>query len=368
MNEREAYIALNMMEDVGPVTVRSLVSVLGSPQAIFQTDKKNILNVQGIRRNIAGKIIGQRDTITLSAELKRVKKLGVHVITPADEEYPKALLQIHDPPLALYVLGKLEPEDKHSIGVVGSRRATHYGRESAERLSYQLAQAGFVIISGLARGIDTAAHQGALKGKGRTVAVLGGALDCMYPSENRALAVEISEHGAVLSEFPLGKKPDKTTFPMRNRIISGLSMGVLVVEAGKESGALITANQALEQGRSVFAVPGRIDFPASRGTHQLIKDGARLVESVEDILQEFEYLIAPGMKTTQGAASAETLPALSSDEENVVRILEDGETDVDMMIRSTGINAATMSSLLLSLEMKRIVRMLPGRVVELIRR
>jgi len=368
LNERESYIALNMMADVGPVSVRLLMAALGSAQAIFKTSKKDILNVQGIRRNIAETIIAQRGGIEVDAEIGRAKKIGVQLITPVDQDYPKALLQIYDPPLALYMLGKLDAGDKHSIGVVGSRRATHYGRESAEMLSYQLVKAGFVVISGLARGIDTAAHRGALKGGGRTIAVLGGALDCIYPFENRGLAKEISEHGAVLSEFPLGRQPDKTTFPMRNRIISGLSMGVVVIEAGKASGALITANQALDQGRSVFAVPGRIDSPASRGTHQLIKNGARLVESVDDILQEFEYLIAPEMTKKGAVEHADILPSLSTQEENVVRLLEDGEMDVDNIIRTTGIKAAAMSSLLLGLEMKRIVRMLPGRVVEIIRR
>lgn len=376
MDEREAYVALNMMEDVGPVTVRSLVSALGSAQAIFQIDKQELFNVQGPGRGIVEKIVARRGEIRVDQELKRTEKLGAHVITPVDDAYPGPLLHIHDPPLALYVLGELEPGDKRSVAVVGSRHATYYGRESAERLSYQLALAGFVVISGLARGIDTAAHRGALKGKGRTIAVLGGALDCFYPPENTALAKEIAEHGAVLSEFPMGREPDKTTFPMRNRIISGLCMGVLVVEAGSTSGALITANQALDQGRSVFAVPGRIDSPSSRGTHQLIRDGARLVESVEDILNEFEYLIPPeSVKTssqlTVDPGSAETratYPRLLPEEESVVQALEDGEMDVDTLIRLTGLKAATMSSLILGLEMKRMVRMLPGRLVELIRR
>ncbi len=368
MDEREAYMALNIMKDIGPVSVRSLISALGSPQAIFEVGKKDLLSVNGIRHGLVEKIMAQRDHIRVDQELKRARKMGAHIVTPVDEEYPKMLLEIHDPPLSIYLLGNLEPADKHSIGVVGSRSATYYGRESAESLSYQLARAGFGVVSGLARGIDTAAHRGALKGKGRTFAVLGGALDRLYPSENIGLAREIAEQGAVLSEFPFGRVPDKTTFPMRNRIISGLSMGVLVVEAGLRSGALITANQALDQGRSVFAVPGRIDSQTSRGTHQLISNGARLVESVDDIIQEFEYLIPPEKKTKESMFDTETRPKLSSEEESVIRALEAGELDVDTLIRSLGIKAAVMSSLLIGLEMRHMVRMLPGRIVELIRR
>ncbi len=367
MNEREAYIALNMMEDVGPVTVKSAVSALGSAQAIFDATEQDILRILGNNRGTARRILEQRAGIRVDKELKRTEKLGARILTPSDKEYPEPLSHIHDTPLALYILGKLEPCDKRSIAVVGSRRATHYGRESAERLSYQLAQAGFTVTSGLARGIDTAAHRGALKGKGRTIAVLGGALDAIYPPENEGLAREISGSGAVLTEFPLGRQPDKTTFPMRNRIISGLSMGVLVVEAGLKSGALITVNQALDQGRSVFAVPGRIDSPASAGTHQALKDGARLVESVDDILGEFEYLLPPQPSRKNNAPPDSGRASCSPDEITILTALDDGETDVDTLIRLTGLKASTMSSVLLGLEMKRLARLLPGRVVEAVR-
>ncbi len=364
MNEREAYIALNMMEDVGPVTVRAAVSALGSASAIFDAPEQEIFRALGGSKGTAGRIVEQRRTIRVDKELKKAEKIGARIIAQNDKEYPDPLSHIHDPPLALYVLGRIEPRDKRSIAVVGSRRATHYGRESAERLSFQLAQAGFTVASGLARGIDSAAHRGALKGKGRTLAVLGGALDALYPPENEGLAKEIAENGAVLSEFPLGRQPDKTTFPMRNRIISGLSMGVLVVEAGLKSGALITVNQALDQGRTVFAVPGRIDSPASAGSHQILKEGARLVESVDDVLAEFEYLFPPRPATRKTDAVVRERPDCSPDELSVLAALEDGETDVDSLIRTTGLKASTMSSVLLGLEMKRLARMLPGRMVE----
>ena len=204
-------------------------------------------------------------------EQEKAARLGARLVTPVDAEYPKRLLQIYDPPLALYVQGEIQSRDERGVAIVGSRRTTHYGREVAERLAMQLAQDGVTVLSGLARGIDTAAHSGALKGKGRTLAVLGGGLDCLFPPENAELAAAIARQGAVVTEYPIGREPDKTTFPVRNRIVSGISMGVVVVEADVTSGAMITARQALEQGRTVFAVPGRVDSFGSRGPHQLIK-------------------------------------------------------------------------------------------------
>ncbi len=363
MDARTAYIALNMMEGIGPVSVRALVAVLGSPQAIFQAGNGDLLKVEGIGPSLVEKILSQRKILKPDEELTRASKKGYAIVTPADGDYPKPLLTIHDPPLALYVWGTLLPDDKRAIAVVGSRHTTLYGRETAEKFGFHLAKTGFVVVSGLARGIDTAAHRGALQGGGRTLAVLGGALDCLYPEENAELAAGIACQGAVLSEFPLGRQPDKTTFPMRNRIVSGLCMGVLVVEAGPTSGALITAGQALDQGRSVFAVPGRIDSPVSRGSHQLIKQGARLVESVDDILEEYEFLIPPA-----GAGASASFPPLNPDEEKIVRALAEEELDMDSLTRITGVPAAALSVLILGLEMKRIVRMLPGRRVALIRR
>lgn len=367
LDERTSYVALNMMTDIGPVSVRSLITALGSPQAIFQAAKDDLLQGDGIGPALADNIIAQRDRIQPGKEIERAEKLGAQILTPADDTYPKPLLQIHDPPLALYMFGTLEPGDKRAIGIVGSRHTTLYGRECAEKLSYQLVKSGFMVVSGLARGIDTAAHRGALKGGGRTFTVLGGALDCLYPPENAELAREIARHGAVLSEFPLGRQPDKTTFPMRNRIISGLSMGILVVEAGLGSGALITVDQALDQGRAVFAVPGRIDSPSSKGTHQLIRNGARLVENVDDILDEFEFLIPPGQHHRDIEASADSRPPLLPEEERIVHALEDGEQDLDTLTRATGLTPARVSALLIGLEMKRVVRMQPGQIVELIR-
>ncbi|MEI6970773.1 MAG: DNA-processing protein DprA [bacterium] len=366
MTDREAYIGLNMIQGIGPVTVASLVSALGSPKAILAAGKSELEAVRGIGPGMAAKIVDQRAGIDPSEELGKAAALGIAILTRDDAEYPRRLCEIHDPPLALYVRGKLIGTEP-CIAVVGTRHATHYGRDCAERLSYQLVQAGFTVASGLALGVDTAAHKGALKAGGRTVAVIGCGLDTMYPPENKALAAEIAASGAVVSEFPLGRQPDRTTFAIRNRVVSGMSMGVLVIEAGKTSGALITSRQALEQGRTVFAVPGRIDSPTSRGTHDLLKNGARLVEDVQDILDEFEFLIHPRSMAQGVAKPAGPAPKLSSEESRLVELLKSGAMDVDSLIREAGIEPAVVCSLLIGLEMKKVARMLPGRQVELVR-
>jgi DNA processing protein len=346
------------------VTVKALTAHLGSPAAIFTADDDALRGAPGAAREVVKKLVAQRGAVDPEREEARARKLGARIVTPADADYPAPLRALYDPPLALYVQGTLEARDRHAVALVGSRRATHYGREAAQRLAYLLAQNGLTVVSGLARGIDTAAHQGALKGGGRTLAVLGGALDCFFPPENKALGAEIAGHGAVLSEFALGREPDKTTFPIRNRIVSGLALGVVVVEADLTSGAMITAQQALEQGRAVFAVPGRIDSAMSRGTHSLIKSGARLVEGVEDVLQEFETLL-PRRAGTPATDSAPPRPRLTPDEQRLVDAIEaDEPQDLDTVIRRSGLGAAAVNALLLTLEMKRAIRLRPGRLVE----
>ncbi|MCF7849764.1 MAG: DNA-processing protein DprA, partial [Kiritimatiellales bacterium] len=260
----------------------------------------------------------------------------------------------------------LEPKDKRSIAIVGSRATSHYGLTVADRLAYQLTQTGFTVVSGLARGTDTAAHRGALKGGGRTIAVLGGSLDNLYPPENEALAKDIAKNGAVISEYPMGRQADRMTFPYRNRIVSGLSMGVIVVESGVKGGSMHTADAAMEQGRTVFAVPGRIDLPGAHGPHRLIKNGAKLVESLDDILEEYEFLIPPSeLDAPAPATAARPDVPLSEEESKIVEALWQESLDVDSLARKTGLKSHQLSSLLLGLEMKRVVRMLPGRMVEL---
>jgi DNA processing protein len=361
MTDREALIALNMMQGVGPVTVRELVKGLGSAAAIWTASARELLAIPGAGSNIVGKIVDQRSRTDPVQEIEAARQAGIQIVVEGDPDYPEGLKTLHDPPLALYVRGALKPQDRHSVALVGSRKATHYGRLVAERLGFDLAQSGFCVVSGLARGIDTAAHQGALKAQGRTVAVLGGALDCLYPPENKPLADQMAEAGAVLSEFPMGREPDRTTFPMRNRIVSGMSLGVVVIEANLTSGAMITANQALDQGKPVFAVPGRIDSDASRGCHALIRSGAQLVESVEDILVEFEQLL-PRKQGVNSRGGPGVSPRLSEEEQRVLDAFDErGEADPDELVRQVGLGAAQVSSILLMLEMKRLVRQAPGR-------
>jgi len=360
---REAYIALNMMQGVGPVSVRALAAAVGSPEAVLAAGYDELCAVRGVGAEIVKQIVRQRDRLDVAQEVRRAAAAGARLVTPVDAEYPKRLQQIYDPPLALYVQGSLLPGDAQCVAVVGSRRTSHYGVETAERLSAELARSGMTVISGLARGIDTAAHKGTLKAGGRTVAVLGGGLDCLFPPENAELAAQIAGQGAVITEYPFGRQPDKTTFPVRNRIVSGMSLGVIVVECDATSGAMITARQAMEQGRTVFAVPGRIDSSGSRGPHQLLRDGARLVEGVEDVLQEFEQLIPRPVKGHEPVVAA---PRLTVDEAALVQLMKDGdEMEIDRLIQESGRTAAAVSVLLLGLEMKRVVKMLPGQRVAL---
>lgn len=356
MISRDAFIALNMIDGVGPVRVRALLDRFATPEAILDASRHDLMEVNGVGEEVARNITGWREAIDLEAELSRIEKAGIRVVTRDDVDFPFHLREIYDPPLVLYVRGTLSDRDKMSIGIVGSRRTTLYGQEMSRKLSFQLARLGVTIVSGLARGIDTAAHTGAIQAKGRTVAVIGCGIDQMYPPENAKLAGEIVEKGgAVVSEFPFGVAPDRQNFPMRNRIISGWSMGVVVVEANLKSGALITAKQAYEQGREVFAVPGRADSILSRGTNRLIKDGAKLTEDIEDILGEFEYLFP---KETPDAA---VTIALSDAERQVMTAIGEEEVLTDEIIRVTGLTSASVSATLLGLEMKRIVKQLPGR-------
>jgi DNA processing protein len=367
MTSREAYIALNMIDGVGPVRLRALRDQFGTPEAILSAPKQELMRVDGVGEDVARNIAGWREQIDLDAELQRIEKGNVRVVTCDDPEYPKNLREIYDPPLVLYVKGTLKEGEALAIGVVGSRRTTLYGQDMARKLAFQLARLGVTVVSGLARGIDTAVHNGALQAKGRTVAVIGCGIDVVYPAENKKLADEIAEKGgAVVTEFPFGVKPDKQNFPMRNRIISGWSMGVVVVEANVKSGALITAGQAAEQGRQVFAVPGRADSILSRGTNKLIKDGAKLTEDVEDILSEFEYLLPKQSVETAAtdAAGRGAKPVLkfSEIEEKVIAQMSREETGIDDIIRSSGLTSAAVSATLLGLEMKRVVRQLPGKL------
>ncbi len=276
-----------MVGEIGSIRLGKLLKYFGQPENILKAPVEKLMAVSGIGREIASKICSLKKE-DLDKELALAKKLALRIMTYEDEGYPENLKNIYDPPIVLYVKGELKAEDKFSLGIVGSRRASYYGLNSAEKFAYELSEKGFTIVSGMARGIDTYAHKGALKANGRTIAIMGSGFSHIYPPENKKLAEKIAECGAVISEFPCDAKPLPQNFPQRNRVISGLSLGLLVVEAARNSGALITADFALEQGREVFALPGKVDSNTSFGTNGLIKQGAKLVSGVDDIVEEFD--------------------------------------------------------------------------------
>jgi DNA processing protein len=360
MNATEACIALNMLPTVGPVRLRKLLEVFKEPQEILAAKRNELQKVEGIGSEVADQISNWESIVDLGAELDRIREFRATVITQESPSYPSALREIHAPPIVLYVWGELKERDHHAIGIIGARRTTHYGVESAKKLAYQLAYAGLTVISGLARGIDTAAHQGALAAKGRTIAVIGSGLARLYPPENAALAEKIrAGNGAIVSEFSMEIEPDRQTFPIRNRIISGWSHGILVVEAGLNSGALITASQALEQGRSVYAVPGHINAPSAMGSNRLIQQGAKLVMDASDILDDLQILLPEAKPSAE--AAARPLPPLSEEERRIYDAIEATETSIDDITEKTRLPSATVSSTLLQLELKRLVKQLPGK-------
>ena len=360
MNSTEACVALNMLPTVGPVRLRKLLEVFQKPERVLAAKRSELRTVEGVGNEVAEQISNWESTIDLTAELQRVQEFGATVLTQESPRYPRSLREIHAPPIVLYVWGEIQERDRHAIAVIGSRKTTHYGGECAKKLSYQIAYAGLTVVSGLARGIDTAAHQGALAAKGRTIAVIGSGLSRLYPPENLALAEKISEgNGAIVSEFSMEVEPDRQTFPMRNRIISGWSHGILVVEAGLNSGALITASQAVEQGRSVYAVPGHINAPSAMGSNRLIQQGAKLVMSANDILDDLQVLL-PDTKPSPEAA-VRPLPPLSEEERRIYDAINSSETPIDQIAAKCDLPSGTVSSTLLRLELKRLVKQLPGK-------
>lgn len=349
------WIALRLVRGVGNVTFRELLAHFGSPQTILNASFSE-LTAAGIHPEVARAISTFDQWRVVEMELQKLTKAGVRLVTRTDADYPENLTHLHDPPPFLYVRGSLAPEDRLAIAIVGSRFASAYGRGVARDLARGLTEKGITVVSGLARGIDAEAHRATIEAKGRTLAVLGSGLDIIYPSEHRSLAAEISEHGALLSEFPLGSKPDAVHFPYRNRVISGLTVGTVVVEAAENSGSLITARFALEQNREVFAVPGAITSMRSRGPHKLIKDGAKLVENIEDILQE----IAPALVAATPTPATQTAFSLEPHEALLVEIFAGDPLHVDTLIAKSGLTPARVLEVLLGLELKGVITQLPG--------
>jgi DNA processing protein len=363
MDSREALIALNLIEHVGPVRARLLLEHFGDAPNILAASKTELLRVRNIGDETAAAIAGWENSADLAGELRRIQEFGCRAVIQSDDEYPASLRQIYDPPLVLYVKGRLTAKDKNAVALVGSRMTTHYGIETARKLAYQLAYVGVTVVSGGARGIDTAAHQGALAAKGRTLCVLGTGINIVFPPENKDLYERIAASGAVITQFPFNRNGDRQSFAIRNRIVAGMTLGTVVVEADLNSGALITSNFATEYGRQVFAVPGRIDSPRSKGCHDLIKKGAKLCEGAEDILSEFEYLF-PASNRPPSPGETGVLPALElgENEQKVYDALQPEESSIDEVIRRSGLPSSAVSVALLGLEMKHVVKQLPGKL------
>ncbi|MDQ1274011.1 MAG: processing protein [Planctomycetota bacterium] len=361
MTEFDALLRLNMTKGIGIRTYKALVERFGSSEAILDAPRAALETVPGIGPKLANAIVEESRTIDIAAEIHLAKEKDVQIIPYTSEQYPKHLKAIYDPPLVLYVKGNILEADILALAIVGARRCTYYGLSQAERFGRLLAQKGLCIVSGMARGIDAAAHRGAIGSRGRTIAVLGCGLGVMYPRENIELAEQIVQHGAIVSEFPMNTPPDFRNFPPRNRLISGLSLGVLVVESSLKSGSLITAQWALEQGKEVFAIPGNIDNIYSRGTHKLIKEGAKLVEDITDIIQELgpiaETLNMSDVPITNDPRSL----SLNSQEKKIFSLLSSSPKDIDEIIRITKLPTSVVSSTLLILEIRKVVKQLSGK-------
>jgi DNA processing protein len=353
------WLALNLTSGVGSTLFKRLLDRFKTPEAVFRAPVKELLKIEGLGEKVAEEIRKGPLEKAVEKELKLLKEIGGTIITLEDEAYPERLKAIYDPSPLLYVRGELKKEDALAISIVGSRKTSPYGRWITEKVSQDLARHGVTIVSGMARGIDSVAHWGAISGGGRTLAVLGCGVDVIYPRENRNLFEQIIDHGAILSEFPMGSPPEGSHFPKRNRMISGLSLGVVVVQADTGSGSLITAGYALEQGREVFAIPGNVGAEGSRGTNQLIKEGAKLVESSEDILEEILPQWRRGKETTQKAESpGRDLP---EGERALYELLGETPLHIDAIIRESRLEPGRVSSLLLNLELKGLISQWPGK-------
>lgn len=364
MTDRTALIIINIISGIGPVRVRELCSLFGSPAKILSLSAEKLAAAPNIGKKLAHDISSWEKKINYQKELDMADKAGVQIITHIDDEYPPLLKEIYDPPLCLYVRGELPVNTDKNIGIVGSRRVTNYGSRIGKHLAESASFANWTVVSGLAYGIDAVAHQAVVEANGKTIAVLGGGLARVHPQDHVPLAKKIIETGgAVISEFPMEFSPNKWSFPMRNRIISGLSQGVVVVEAGLRSGSLITAKCALDQGRTVFAVPGQADNPQAKGTNQLIKTGAKLTESFDDVLEEFEFL--PGLKAEEHKIQQEEMKLeLPEEEQAILDALSKGPLSADQLANETAIPPGALLSQLMKLEMKKLISQLPGKIFE----
>ncbi len=395
-NETISLIHLNMIQGVGLKTVQVLRDIFGSAERALQATSQELEKIERLSPTMRDLLSRKPVQYPIERELELIQEYGCQVVTLYDDAYPPRLKEIDTPPLVLYIRGKLTSEDSLSISLVGSRDAKDYGRKVSYRLSFQLAQRGLTVVSGLAKGIDTSAHRGALEAGGRTIAVMGSGLSFIYPATNRDLAEKIRASGTLISEFPMAVEPKPRNFPRRNRIISGLTLGTVVVEASNRSGALITARLAGEQGREVFAVPGEIFSELSTGTHKLINNGAKLINTVDDLLNELPPYVLNQLQSQSSTASVSDIaiespqeppvekldtkskanqppveipqpvqitppPDLTPDERKVFDAIEVPSSHIDTIVRTTQLPIGQVSSVLLMLELKGIVQQLPGK-------
>lgn len=360
MEEREYLIALNMIPGIGRVLFQRLVDCFGKATAAFKASSDELQRVEGIGPKIAAVIVSFPVEKLLTREIEQARRRKVRILVLSDEEYPVNLKSIFDPPPVLYVKGKIEKQDMISIAIVGTRTPTAYGKEVSEKFASQLAEFGVTVVSGLARGVDSWAHRGAVKQKGRTIAVLGCGLDVIYPPENSRLYEEIFQRGAIISEFPFGVKPEKIHFPLRNRIISGMTLGTLVVEAAARSGSLITAHLALEQGREVFAVPGKVTSLYSQGTNWLIKNGAKLVSSIEDIIEELPFEVREVLHTPAAKQAPKSI-TLEPKEQNILSLIDFEETHIDAITMKSALPPSEVAAILMVLEIQGLIKQYPGK-------
>ena len=360
--ERLSALRLTLATGIGPRTFTALVERFGSARAAAEASARELAQTNGIGEGSAQKIRASLDRAEPEAELERARRAGVRLVFRGEAEYPIALAYLPDAPPVLYVRGTLAAEDAQAVGVVGMRKCSLYGQDQAERIAGGLARTGFTIVSGLARGIDSAAHRGALAAGGRTIAVLGNGLATVYPPENGRLADAVAAQGALVSEFPMETAPQAENFPRRNRILAALGLGVVVVEAGVRSGSLITARLAAELGKEVFAVPNRVDAPGAAGVHALIRDGAKLVESVADILDEFPDLeVEPAAGEDAPRQAGLALKAnLSAEEARLMEVLDAEPAPLETLADRAGLDAPQAAGAMTLLELKGLVRALPG--------
>ncbi len=356
MSDISHWIGLSMVHDIGPVTSRKLLASFGNPENIFKADTDSLMSVKGVSRERVENIRKFSQWDEVEKYIGIMENNGIEAVPYQADCYPDVLKNIEDAPVVLYMKGKYHPDDRFAIGVVGSRKHTAYGEAVTQRIAGELSSAGFTVISGLARGIDTLSHKSALAAGGRTIAVLGSGPDVCYPAENRGLTERIASSGCVMSEFLPGTMPNKENFPRRNRLISGLSLGILVVEATDNSGSLITAGYALEQNKEVFAVPGNITSRNSEGTNKLIKQGAKIVLKTDDIIEE----LAPVLKGYIRIKQKECAP-LMGEESRLCAMLSREPRHVDLISRESGLSVNQLLNLLLSLELKGVVKQASGK-------